>query len=165
MSDEADAKTAPEEMQLVVYHLGDEEYGVEVGQVREIIRMETVTIIPKAPFYIEGVINLRGQVTTVVNMRTKFGLEDIEADQHTRIIVAELGDLIVGMTVDSVTEVMRVSRSSIEPTPSIVTSGVDSDCLKGVCKLDNRLLILMDLYKVLSEDELGQVNQISNMAA
>ena len=165
MSDETDAKSALDEMQLVVYKLGDEEYGVEVNQVREIIRMETVTIIPKAPFYIEGVINLRGQVTTVVSLRTKFDLEDVEADQHTRIIVAELGDLIVGMTVDSVTEVMRVSRSSIEPTPTIVTSGVDSDCLEGVCKLDNRLLILMNLHKVLSEDELGQVNQISNMAS
>ena len=165
MSDEEDAKSALDEMQLVVYHLGNEEYGVEVKQVREIIRMETVTIIPKAPFYIEGVINLRGQVTTVINMRTKFDLEDVEADQHTRIIVAELGDLIVGMTVDSVTEVMRVPRSSIEPTPTVVTSGGDSDCLKGVCKLDNRLLILMDLSKVLSEDELGEVNQISKMAA
>jgi len=163
MSDEVETKSAPDEVQLVVYQLGNEEYGIEVNQVREIIKMETITNIPKAPCYIEGVINLRGQVTTVISLRTKFDLDNVEADQHTRIIVAEIDKLTVGMTVDSVTEVMRVPRSSIESTPSIITNGTNSECFKGVCKLDNRLLILMDLQKVLSDDELGQINQMTDI--
>lgn len=149
-----------DDMQLVVFDLDNEEYGVEIGQVREIIKMEEISKIPRTPDYIEGVINLRGQVTTVISLRKKFGLEQKEVDQYTRIIVAEIDGLTLGITVDAVNEVLKLPTKNIEPTPAIVANDVDTRYMRGIGKLDDRLLILLDINRIMNEDELEQMDNL-----
>jgi len=147
-------------LQLVIFNLDNEEYGVEIGQVREIIKMEEITKIPRAPDYIEGVINLRGQVTTVISLRKIFGLEEKEVDQYTRIIVAEIDGLTLGITVDAVNEVLKLPKKNIEPTPAIVANDVGTKYLHGVGKLNDRLLILLDMQKVMNGKEIEEIDEL-----
>jgi purine-binding chemotaxis protein CheW len=150
----AEAKQERDEeiLQLVTFHVGDEEFGVEILEVREINRMMEITRVPHAPDFVEGVINLRGQVIPVVDLRKRFGLGSIERDKNARIVVVELGDKVVGFLVDSVSEVLRVPRRVVEPPPPIV-GGIDSEYIEAVVKLDDRLLILLDLQKLLTKHE------------
>ena len=141
-------------IQLVVFKLGSERYGVETSQVKEIIRVEEITRIPNAPEFVEGVINLRGQITTIINLRKRFGMEPKEIDTNTRIIVFDHGKNTIGMMVDTVNEVKYLSTKDIDVLPSIITSRSDAKFLKGIGKLPDGLLVLIDLNKVLSEDEL-----------
>ncbi len=143
-------------LQLVTFHVGDEEFGVNILDVREINRMMEVTRVPHAPPFVEGVINLRGQVIPVVDLRKRFGLEPQQRDRNTRIVVVELGEKVVGFTVDSVSEVLRVPGSLVEPPPPIVGT-VEREYLKGVVKLEDRLLILLDLYRLLGRDEAAEL--------
>src|SRR5947207_14366443 len=109
-----------EERQLVVFQLGAELYGVEISRVHEIIRLQTVTKVPRAPSFVEGVINLRGKVIPVVDLRRRFGLPTADHTRASRIVVVELGDQVVGIIVDGVSEVLRVNTSTIEPpTPAV----------------------------------------------
>ncbi len=139
-------------LQLVTFHVGDEEFGVEILAVREINRMMEITRVPHAPPFVEGVINLRGQVIPVVDLRRRFGMPPRDHDRNTRIVVVELSDKVVGFVVDSVSEVLRVPASLVEPPPPIV-GGVEREYLEGVVKLEDRLLILLDLQRLLGEDE------------
>ncbi len=139
-------------LQLVTFNVGEEEFGVEILAVREINRMMEITRVPHAPPFVEGVINLRGRVIPVVDLRKRFGLGAIERDKNTRIVVVELGDKVVGFLVDSVSEVLRVPEDLVEPPPPIV-GGIDREYLDGVVKLEDRLLILLDLKKLLGSDE------------
>jgi purine-binding chemotaxis protein CheW len=148
-------------MQVIVFKLGNEKYGVEISQVREIIKPAQITKIPNSPDFIEGVINLRGQITTIINLRKRFGLEDKPIDNNTRIIVVEHNNAVIGMMVDSVSEVKYLSEKEVESLPSIVTSSHESSFLKGVGKLPDGLMILIDLNKVLKEEELSSVAQKS----
>jgi purine-binding chemotaxis protein CheW len=141
-----------EERQLVVFQLGAELYGVEIARVHEIIRLQTVTRVPRAPSFVEGVINLRGKVIPVVDLRRRFGLPTAEHTRATRIVVVEIGDQVVGIIVDSVSEVLRVNSSTVEP-PSPVVAGIDSEYLHGIAKLPDRLVILLDLDRVLAREE------------
>jgi len=140
---------------LVIFTLADGLYGVNVSQVREITSMRETTPVPNSPYYVNGVTNLRGQVTTVTDLRKRFGLDEKERDDNTRIIIVEPEGVPIGMVVDSVSEVLRMPAKEIEPVPDLVVesngSGIDSDYVKGVGKLgDGRLLILLDLEKVLA---------------
>jgi purine-binding chemotaxis protein CheW len=148
-------------MQVIVFKLGNEKYGVEISQVREIIKPAQITKIPNSPDFIEGVINLRGQITTIINLRKRFGFEDKPIDNNTRIIVVEHNNAVIGMMVDSVSEVKYLSEKEVESLPSIVTSSHESSFLKGVGKLPDGLMILIDLNKVLKEGELSSVAQKS----
>jgi len=141
-----------DEQQLVVFELGAELYGVEIARVHEIIRLQTVTRVPRAPAFVEGVINLRGKVIPVVDLRRRFGLPSAEHTRSTRIVVVEIGDQVVGIVVDSVSEVLRVNTATVEP-PSPVVAGIDSEYLHGIAKLTDRLVILLDLDRVLARDE------------
>lgn len=141
--------TLPEILQLVTFKLGDEEYGIDILRVQEINRMTEITTIPKAPFSVEGVINLRGKVIPVVNLRKKFGLGMKEVDYQSRIIVVDVGTT-VGLIVDSVSEVLRVSSETIEPPPP-VTGGIGTEYIMGIGKLEDRLIIILDVHKLLSE--------------
>jgi len=138
-------------LQLVIFQLAGEEFGVEIMQVQEIIRMPDITRIPQSPEYVEGVINLRGKIIVVTNLDTRFGLQSKELDDDSRIIIVEVGETVVGMIVDSVSEVLRLSTANVEPAPEIISAKIQADYLRGVGKLDDRLLILLDLEKVLSE--------------
>lgn len=137
------------DMQLVVFRLGNETFGADISQIREIIRVGDITSIPQAPEYIHGVINLRGQVTTVVNLRRRLGMPDRAVDGNTRIIVVEAGRGIVGLMVDSVTEVKYINAGQIEPFAGLLAGGDQQKCILGVCKLKDDLLILMDMKKAL----------------
>ena len=139
-------------MQLVSFVIENEEFGIDILKVQEIIRPVDITRVPNAPSFVEGVINLRGRIVPVVDMRKRFNLPDREQDQHTRIVVVELTDKVVGFIMDAVKEVIRVDRSVIEPPPELAI-GIDTHYIKGVAKLEDRLLILLDLEEVLSVDE------------
>lgn len=152
----AEEAKAAEEKQLVVFSLGREEFAVEVTQVREIMRMEEITRMPKSPHFVEGIINLRGQIIAVVELAKRLNLEAGERDSDTRIIVVEAEDIKVGMIVDSVSEVLRVDAEEVEPSPTLATD-ISSAFLQGVVKKDNRLIILLDLTKVLSLEEMASL--------
>ncbi|HMK49653.1 MAG TPA: chemotaxis protein CheW [Thermodesulfovibrionales bacterium] len=136
-------------LQLVTFRLGNEEYGVNILKVREVNRMVNITSVPNAENYIEGVINLRGKVIPVVNLRKRFGLEFREIDSQSRIMVVDVGTT-VGLIVDSVSEVLRVSSDIVEPPPPMA-AGNDSAYVLGVGKLDKGLLMLLDIEKLLGE--------------
>ena len=152
----ADEEAIQEEIQLVAFSLGREEFAVEVTQVREIIRMEEITRMPKTPGFVEGIINLRGQIIAVIDLARRLNLESAERGSETRIIVVEAHEVKVGMIVDSVSEVLRVSTDAVESTPTLATD-VSAAYLQGVVKQDNRLIILLDLSKVLSLEEIASM--------
>lgn len=140
-------------IQLVSFSLDQEEYGVDVLKVREIIRMPVVTRVPNTPHYVDGVINLRGKVIPIINMRKKFGLMETENDKQTRIMVMDVDGELMGFTVDAVSEVIRISGSEIQPSPAVVASGIDQECIAGVINQAERLLVLLDLEKMFSAEE------------
>ena len=139
-------------IQLVTFSIGEEEFGVDILQVQEIIRTMEITNVPRAPEFVEGVINLRGKVIPIVDMRSRFGLESKKHDKYTRIIVIENDMIIVGFVVDSVSEVLRLPATQVQPPPPVV-AGMDSDYIDGVGKLEDRLLILLDLDSLLDNEE------------
>lgn len=140
------------ERQLVIFELGTELYGVDIARVHEIIRPQNVTRVPRSPAFVEGVINLRGKVIPVVDLRRRFGLPSTEPTRASRIVVVEIGEQVVGIVVDGVSEVLRVGAATIEP-PSPVVAGVDAEYIQGIAKLPDRLVILLDLDRVLARDE------------
>ncbi len=135
--------------QFVSFVVGEEEFGVDILKVQEIIKSVAITRVPNAPPFVEGVINLRGRVLPVLDLRGRFGLPPREADKDTRIIVVELRAGTVGFLVDRVREVIRVDPSTIEATPALA-AGVDSAFIRGVARLGERLLILVDLERALA---------------
>jgi purine-binding chemotaxis protein CheW len=139
-------------MQIVSFALGKEEYGVDIAQVQEINRMVAITHVPRAPHFMEGVINLRGQLIPIIDLRTRFGMPRAEQTKNTRIVVTEIGNKRVGMVVDSVSEVLRVPTEEIEDAPDMIT-GVDTEYIRGVGKLGERLIILLDLGRVITGEE------------
>jgi purine-binding chemotaxis protein CheW len=139
-------------MQLVTFSIGEEEFGVDILKVQEIIRTMEITKVPKAPAFVEGVINLRGKVIPIIDLRRRFGLATRDHDKNTRIIVIEINNMIVGFVVDSVSEVLRIPASTVEPPPPVV-AGLESEYISGVGKLEDRLLILLDLDRLLSSEE------------
>ncbi len=150
-------------LQLVSFVIENEEFGIDILRVQEIIRPVEITRVPNSPSFVEGVINLRGRIVPVVDLRKRFGLPEREQDQHTRIIVVELIDRVVGFMMDAVKEVIRVDRSVIEPAPELAI-GIDTDYIKGVAKLEDRLLILLELEEVLTEDEKNAVRDAEESA-
>ncbi|WP_045214195.1 chemotaxis protein CheW [Desulfonatronovibrio magnus] len=152
-------KKDAELLQLVTFSIGGEEFGVEILTVQEIIRMLEITRVPKAPDFVEGVINLRGKVIPIIDLRKRFGLESRVHDKNTRIVVIEINKMIVGFVVDSVSEVLRIPADTVEPPPPVV-AGLDSEYISGVGKLEDRLLILLDLDRLLSREEKSVLSQV-----
>lgn len=151
--DEAQKKQDDELLQLVTFSIGEEEFGVDILKVQEIIRTMEITKVPRAPEFVEGVINLRGKVIPIIDLRRRFGLSSKDHDKHTRIIVIEINNMIVGFVVDSVSEVLRIPASTVEPPPPVV-AGMESEYISGVGKLQDRLLILLDLDRLLSSEDM-----------
>ena len=139
-------------IQVVSFKLGSEEYGVDIAQVQEINRMVAVTHVPRGPQFMEGVINLRGQLIPIIDLRARFGMARAEHTKNTRIVVTEIGAKRVGMVVDSVSEVLRLPVEDIEPAPEMIT-GVDTEYIRGVGKIEDRLIILLDLARIISGAE------------
>ncbi len=138
--------------QYVSFVLHGEEYGVPILSVHEIIRYTTLTRVPQSPEFIEGVLNLRGQVIPVVNLRDKFGLPEQETDRSTRIMVVEVKGRVIGMVVDEVSEVMQIHSEDISPPPPMGTS-VNTDFISGMGKVGDKLMIILDINKILSAEE------------
>jgi purine-binding chemotaxis protein CheW len=151
------AKTAAaqtsEQLQLVTFQLASEEFAVDILRVQEINRMMSLTRVPQSPPEVEGVINLRGKIIPVIDLRKRFGLDAQTHSEASRIVVVEVHGRVLGFIVDRVNEVLRISSSIVEPAPSMVCS-IDSDFIAGVGKLDDRLLILLDLSKLFDAQSL-----------
>ena len=152
------AETVSEE-QLVVFDLSNESYAVNIGLVHEIIRMQHITEVPRAPAYVEGVINLRGKVIPVVDLRKRFGLPESERGPSSRIVVVDVGEHTVGIVVDGVSEVLRISQSTVEPPSPLVTT-LESGFLRGIAKLEDRLVILLALEKVLGSSDQAAIGHV-----
>lgn len=149
-----------EELKVIVFALGQEEYGIEVESVRTIERMLPITRVPKTPDFVKGVINLRGVVIPVIDLRGRFGLEETEPNDNSRIIIVAAHDLEIGFIVDSANDVMDLMSDAIENPPEVV-GGVKAKYLRGVAKIDeNRLLILLNLAEVLNRSEIIQLEQV-----
>jgi purine-binding chemotaxis protein CheW len=147
-------------LQLVSFKIGSEEFGVDILNVQEINKMTQITKVPNSPVFVEGVINLRGRVIPVIDFRTRLNMEKKEHDKDTRIIVVEIEKRTIGFIVDSVNEVLRIPMNITEAPPSIVT-GINSDFIKSVGKLEDRLLILIDLNKILLKEESTQLQEVA----
>ena len=138
-------------LQLVSFRLAEEEYAFDILTVREVNRMMEITHVPRAPGFIEGVVNLRGNVIPVIDLRKRFGLPEREPDKSTRIVVCDVDSRVVGFIVDTVTEVLRIHADTVEPPGDI--AGIDAEYIRGVGKIEERLLILLDVSRVLTPRE------------
>jgi len=155
--------TQVQEEQLVVFELGHEVYGVDISRVHEIIRLAQITRVPRAPDFVEGVINLRGRVIPVIDLKKRFGLSTDSHSKTSRIVVVDVDDNTIGMIVDGVSEVLRLPVGAVEPpSPLVVT--VDSDYVRGIAKLEERLIILLDLDKILSRQQRSRLDEFANDA-
>lgn len=139
-------------IQLVSFKLGKEEFGVDILKVQEINRMLEITELPNAPEFVEGIVNLRGRIIPVVDLKKRLHLPSKKHDNSTRIIVVELHGKTVGFIVDEVSEVLRIESNITEPPPEMV-AGIEHDYITAVAKLNERLLILLDLNKILTIEE------------
>ncbi len=146
-------------IQLVTFLIGGEVFGVDILAVQEIIRLLDITRVPRSPEFVEGVINLRGQVIPIVDLRKRFGLKERAFDSATRIIVINTENITVGFIVDEVAEVLRLSSNMIDTPPGVV-SGLDSDYINGVGKMEDTLLILLDLNRLLSNQEVEALAKV-----
>ena len=142
-------------LHLVTFRLLGEEFGLPILDVREIIRMTDITPVPQAPDFVEGVINLRGQILPVVDLRKRFGIENKDNDEETRIIVVELRNSAVGLIVDEVSEVLRIPADTVAPPPALVAGSIGAEYIKGIGHYDEKMIILIDMRKVFSDDEMG----------
>ncbi len=159
---EQEKKTTGEMVQLVNFRLRDEEFGLDIGSVKEITKVVDITHIPEAPSFIYGVTNLRGQVIAVIDLARQFGLApQQELPETAKIVVTEIKGQTVGMLVDEVPEVLKIADENIEPAPELVQTEVRTDYIKGVGKLDNRLIILLDLEKLLAPHEVEELTKAS----
>lgn len=155
------AETAVDSLQVVVFRLGSEEYGINIDLVREIIRRTEVTPVPHAARSVKGVINLRGKIIAVVDLRSRFGLPPVEASSTERIIVMEIDGHLVGVEVDAATEVLRLAQDSIEPPPEVLASEDMANAVLGVGKIDGRLIVLLRLEEVLPLSDVAKVGDES----
>jgi len=143
------------QLQLVTFDVAEEHFAVDILSVQEINRMLQITRVPQAPECLEGVINLRGRIIPVVDLRKRFGLEPAERNSESRIVVVEITGRVIGFIVDRVNEVLRVDSSVVEPAPPFVLS-VNSEYVRGVAKLEEQLVILLDLSKLFDVDALAK---------
>lgn len=139
-------------VQLVTFRLQDENYGINVMQVQEVLRVSEITPVPGAPSFVPGIVNLRGNVVTVIDTRARFGLPTVEIDDSSRIVIIEFEAQVIGILVDCVAEVVELNVSQIDSAPNV---GNDENSLyiQGVASLDNQLLIVVDLNKLLADEE------------
>jgi len=149
-------------LQLVSFHLGGEEFGLDILRVQEIIRIQPLTRVPNSPDFIAGVMNLRGRIIPVVALRRRFGMEQSAPDKQTRIVVVETEGAVLGFIVDAVSEVLRIPSATIEPPPRV--GKVEREYVSGVGKLDDRLLILLDVDRLIADSADGNSTVASGLA-
>jgi len=150
------------ELQVVGFRIGNETFGVRIGAVREIVRVPEITAVPNTPDTIEGVINLRGKIIPVMDLRKRFGQRDIQPDKRNRILVVELEGKLVGLIVNAASEVLKISPSEIEPPGNVFAEG-ESSYVTGVGKLKGRLIILLDIAKLLHRPEFKKLEEAADL--
>lgn len=154
-----ETKQEATEGKFLTFVLGNEEYGIEILRVREIIGLMDITTVPQTPDYMKGVINLRGKVIPVIDLRLKFSMQEEIHTQETCVIVVEVNNTSIGIIVDSVSEVLDIKSGDIEETPSF-GQGIDTNFIMGLGKVKEQIIILLDIESVLSSDELEMVEQL-----
>ena len=147
-----DRKETGELRQFISFSVGEEEYGLELLRVKEVIRIREITWLPKAPTFVKGIINLRGDVIPIIDLRDKFGLESKEATSTTRVIVVEVEGRLMGMVVDSASQVVRIPADQIDPPPPVL-GGFSQEFITGVGKMEDKLIILLNADAVLTVEE------------
>lgn len=152
------------EMQLVAFKVGHEEFGVDVKKVEGVISLVDITRMPRSPRFVEGIINLRGQIIAVVDLAARLGIDASQRGPATRIVVVEALEVKVGLIVDS-PEVININKEDIEASPALIGGDVESSFIKGVVKMGERLLILLDVDRVLSEEERHDIGEMDVEAA
>jgi purine-binding chemotaxis protein CheW len=150
-----------EMLQLVGFHVGGEEFALDILRVQEIIRLQELTRVPSSPEFMDGVMNLRGKIVPVITLRRRFGLPRVPPDERTRIVIIEIKRTVVGMIVDSVSEVLRIPTDSVEPPPRL--GKVDREYVSGMGKIDDRLLILLDADQLM--EEAGEMPSVATAQA
>lgn len=145
--------------QYVVFQLEDELYGVEILQVRGIEKMLPLTRVPNAPSFVKGVCNLRGSVIPVIDLKKRLGLASTEEASNAKIIVVNIGKQIVGMTIDAAADVVSLDSNQVEPSPTLV-AGIDAQFISGVAKVSNRLLIILDMERILTADQIEDLQKL-----
>jgi len=150
--EETKVKEAGELRQFIGFSVGEEEYGLELLRVKEVIRVRGITWLPKAPSFVKGIINLRGDVIPIIDLRDKFGLESHEDTAQTRVIVVEVEGRLIGMVVDSASQVVRIPLDQIDPPPPVL-GGLSQELITGVGKLEDKLVILLDPDAILTVDQ------------
>ncbi len=148
-----------DELQVVVFELENSYYGVHILQVQEIIKMTEITKLPNTPKFIEGVVNLRGRIIPVMDLRKRFGLNPIPVNEEWKILILKTEEVLFGVMVDQISEVEKISVGIIEVPPKIV-AGVKGEFISGIAKTDKRLLILLDIERILSEEEQDMLKDI-----
>ena len=159
VSEKQEAKATEKSIQLIVFDLADEEYGVCIDDVKEIMRKGDVTQIPDSPGFIAGVINVRGNIIPVLDLSEMFFL--VEGEESKHIVVTEQGENTFGLMVDGVTEVLRVGEGEIKPAPTVIKSKIHGDYLKGVVPVKDRLVTLLDFKKMLSDEEFARLDELA----
>lgn len=156
-------KATPEkeaEILQLIFNLGDEEYGANINQVREIIRTETITPIPDSPDFIKGVSNVRGEIPVIIDLKARFFLPQDKDVESKNIVITEQEKNVFGLLVDEVTEVLRIPETEVKATPELLT-GIDRAYISGVITIEDRLIILLDLSKILSGEELAKLAELA----
>ncbi len=148
--------------QLVGFNIGKEQFGVDILSVQEIIRYAPITAVPDSPGFIEGVINLRGSIIPVIDLRKRLNLykKELHEGADTWIVILQINNRVTGFIVDKVTRVLKIETKTIEPPPDIVVAGLKSQYIRGVCKVDQKLLILLDFDQILMVDEVLELNTL-----
>ncbi len=151
-------------LQLVVFNMAKEQYGVGIGSVHEIVKVPDITEVPDAPAYLVGVINLRGKIVPVVDLRKRLNLVSAERTKSSRVLITENGGKLLGLLVDAVSEVLKVQPEAVEPPPDMITS-IGVEYITGVAKVETRLIILLDLARVLSIEDMKKVVKTGEQAS
>ena len=154
---------AEDKKQVVVFKIGEETYGADITEVREIIRAAEVTVVPKAPPSVSGVIDLRGKIVPVVDLKKRFGLEDKKSLKNARIMIAEVAGELVGLRIDTAVGVLKVDPSSVESTPDIAVTEEMKAAIVGVAKWKEKLIVLLNLEKVLPAEEVRQMKDLKGV--
>ncbi len=149
-------------IQLVGFKVDREFFGVPIGMVKEIVRLPEITPVPDTPEFVEGVINLRGKIVPVIDMRKRLGAASIDYGRASRVLILELGGKIVGLIVDSASEILKISEEAVEPPPELVSS-IGGDYITGVGKLNDKLIVMLDLTKLMSVEEIKRFDSMKKL--
>ncbi len=149
-------------IQLVGFKIGKETFGVDILMVQEIIRSAPITYVPNSPEFVEGVINLRGSIIPVIDLRKRLNLDTVNYEQEKDwILILDIGGRVTGFIVDLVTEVIKIQEASIDPPPDILVAGLHSQYIRGVCEIEDTLLILLDFNRILLVDEIKKLKSVT----